>query len=350
MRLGAFTVADSYPDRPGGDADRLQEVVRLAEVAEAAGLSSFWVAEHHFHGGGLCPSPAVVLAACAARTRTIRLGSLVSVLPFHRPVDVAEEYAMVDRLTGGRLNFGVGSGYIASEFAGFGLDPADKRSRFDLALATILEAFEGRPIRLGGEDAPPVRLNVRPVQHPHPPIWIAVQRREAIPFVARRGASIALVPYATVDSLEALATQIDEYRRALPPGASGQVAVALHLYAGANVGAAREAFRRYVQSRLETGSAFLAQKTKERPQHASPEAIEQTGLALFGSPEEVAQRMDRFARIGVDELLGIFDFGGLPPEEVAGSVRAVAAARTGLSSRERGSGHGPRRERGRGAE
>lgn len=335
MRLGAFTVVDAYPDRAGGEADRLSEVVRLAEESEAAGLSSFWVAEHHFHSGGICPSPPVMLAACGMRTRTIRLGSLVSVLPFHRPFDLAEEYALVDRLLGGRLNLGVGSGYIASEFAGYGLDPADKRRRFDDALGTMLEAFAGRPVLAGGEGSTPSRLNVLPAQQPHPPLWIAVQRREAIPHVARRGASVALIPYATVDSLAELAAEIDEYRRALPQGVAGEVAVALHVYAGERVGRAREAFRRYVQSRLETGSTFLERKSRERPAHATPEAIEQSGFALFGAPEEVVQGLDRFARIGVDELLGIFDFGGLPVEEVLGSVRAVGKARLGLTSRRR---------------
>jgi alkanesulfonate monooxygenase SsuD/methylene tetrahydromethanopterin reductase-like flavin-dependent oxidoreductase (luciferase family) len=123
VRLSAFTVADAYADRTGS-ADRLLEVVRLARTVEGSGLSSLWVAEHHFHAGGVCPSPPVLLAACAGGTSTLRLGSMVSVLPFHRPIDLAEEYATLDRILSGRLNFGVGSGYIPMEFEGFGVDPA----------------------------------------------------------------------------------------------------------------------------------------------------------------------------------------------------------------------------------
>jgi len=323
VRLGTFTVVDAYPDRPDADVGRVAEVVRLAEEAEAAGLSSLWVAEHHFHAGGVCPSPPVLLAACGMRTRRIRLGSLVSVLPFHRPIDIAEEYALVDRLIGGRLNLGVGSGYLASEFAGFGLDPADKHALFDAALETVREALAGRPIRAGGLTATPVALNVRPVQRPHPPIWIAVQRREAIPHVARQGASLALIPYATVDHIDELAGEIAEYRRALPAGVRGEVTVAVHLYGGPQVGLARKAFDRYLRSRLETGSTFLERKARDRPEQATPEAIERSGFALFGPATELVPRMEAFARIGVDELLGIFDFGGLPYEEVARSVRAV---------------------------
>jgi len=326
VRLGAFTVVDAYPDAPAGGADRVVEVVRLAEAVEAAGLSSLWVAEHHFRGGGGCPSPPVLLAACGLRTRTIRLGSLVSVLPFHRPVDLAEEYALVDRLTGGRLNLGVGSGYLASEFEGFGVDPSEKRPLFDAGLRTLREAFAGRPVRVGGPGSPPVQLNVVPVQQPHPPLWIAVQRREAIPFVARQGASLALIPYATVDDLGQLAEEIAEYRAALPTGTRGEVAVAMHLYAGGRLALARAAFERYIRSRLESGSTFLERKTHERPAHATPESIERSGLALFGPGPEVVARMGELSRIGVDELLGIFDFGGLPSDEVARSVAAVGAA------------------------
>jgi len=326
VRLGAFTVLDSYPDLPGHAADRVSGTVALAEQVEAAGLYSLWVAEHHFHDDGVCPSPAVLLAACGMRTRRIRLGSLVSVLPFHDPVEVAEQYAMVDRLTGGRLNFGVGSGYLASELEAFGLDPAEKRERFDRNLQTVLAALRGEPVRAGGPASPEVRLNVLPVQRPHPPVWIAVQRREAIAHVAARGASIALIPYATVADLGELGAQIAEYRAALPPGVRGEVAVAVHLYLGPSPEIAREAFRRYVASRLAGGSTHLVRKSQERPEHASPEAIERAGFGLFGNAGAVVGGLERFASIGVDELLGIFDFGGLSPEVVASSVTNVGAA------------------------
>lgn len=326
MRLGAFTVVDAYPELAGGDADRAARVVDLAVTAESAGLSSLWIAEHHFHPGGVCPSPPVLLAACGARTRTIRLGSLVCVLPFHRPVDVAEEYALVDRLLGGRLNLGVGSGYLPLELEGFGVAAEEKRERFETTLARVLDAFAGRPVRLGGASSPEVRLNVRPVQLPHPPLWVAVQRREALEQVARRGLSVALIPYATVDSLEELAARIQEYRGSVPAGTRTEVVAAVHVYAGDRPERARAAFRRYVESRLAHGSTFLAQKSRDRPPHASPEAIEASGLAIFGPAAAAAEGLAKFASAGVDELLGIFDFGGLAPEEVDRSVRAVAEA------------------------
>jgi alkanesulfonate monooxygenase SsuD/methylene tetrahydromethanopterin reductase-like flavin-dependent oxidoreductase (luciferase family) len=324
VRLSAFTVVDEYPSDAGSS--RLLEVMRLAEAAEEGGLSTLWVAEHHFHAGGVCPSPPVLLAALGSRTRRLRLGALVSVLPFHRPIELAEQYAMLDQLLEGRLNLGVGSGYISLEFEGFGVDPLQKRELFDRALETMLAAFDGKEVRAEGPNTPPVRVNVRPVQRPHPPVWVAVQRREAIPFVARRGTSIALVPYATLGSPAELAEEVREYRSHLPPGAHGEVAAALHVYAGPHPELARSALQRYLDSRLATQSAFYQEKVRRDPAHANAATIETAGWALFGSAEEVAARLRAFATTGVDEVLGIFDFGGLPPDEVGRSVRALGRA------------------------
>lgn len=325
MKLSAFTVVDEYPPGPGETPNRAKDVVALAEAAEAAGLSALWVAEHHFQPGGACPAPPVLLAACGARTQRLRLGVLVSVLPFHRPVELAEQFALLDQLIDGRLNLGVGSGYIPLEFEGFGIDPTTKRERFDAALKTLLAALEGNEVRMDGVTSVPVRINVRPVQRPHPPIWVAVQRREAIPFVARRGLSIALVPYATVANVTELGEQIKEYRDQLPPGVRGEVAVALHLYAGDRPGDARSAMQRYLDSRLATQSAFYQEKVRRDPRHASASAIEGSGFALFGSPQEILERLHAFEAIGVDEVLGIFDFGGLAAPAVSASVRALGA-------------------------
>ena len=319
-------MADVDPADAHADPDRVRQVVELAEVADRAGLSGLWVAEHHFGGGGACPSPPVLLAACGARTRSLRLGSLVSVLPFHRAVDVAEEYALVDRLLNGRLNFGVGSGYLASEFAGFGVDPSEKRDRFDRALDVILSAFSGAGFQAGPAGSPVVRLNVLPVQQPHPPIWVAVQRREAIPHVAARGLGIAVIPYATVADLGELAGQIAEYRRRLPPGIPGSVLAAVHVYSGNRPEMARAAFRRYLDSRLKTHSTFYEHKAHRAPDQADPAALERADLAVFGSPEEVARRLQRYSDAGVDELLGMFDFGGLAADATHRSVEATARA------------------------
>jgi alkanesulfonate monooxygenase SsuD/methylene tetrahydromethanopterin reductase-like flavin-dependent oxidoreductase (luciferase family) len=326
VKLSAFTVVDVAPDSWEARPDRYEAVLRLASAADEAGLANLWIAEHHFQPGGVCPSPPVLLSACAVRTSRIGLGVLVSVLPFHRPIELAEQYAMVDRLSGGRLRLGVGSGYIPLEFEGFGVDPATKRDRFDRNLEILLAALDGREVTGEAPGSAPVRLNVLPVQRPHPPLWIAVQRREAIPFVARRGASLALVPYATVAGLSELGDQVREFRRHLPDGARAEVAAAVHVYAGDRPDRARAAFQRYLDARLGTQSTFYREKAARDPHAASATSLEAAGFALFGDPHDVAERLRAFEAAGVDEALGIFDFGGLPSADVDASVRALAAA------------------------
>ncbi|MCI4352901.1 MAG: LLM class flavin-dependent oxidoreductase [Thermoplasmata archaeon] len=325
MQLSVFSVLDGFPPEVDfAGRNRYSELLSIADAADRSGLASVWVAEHHFLASGTCPAPPVLLASIGARTRRIRLGSLVSVLPFHSAIDIAEQYALLDQLVGGRLNFGVGSGYIPAEFEGFGVDPAEKRARFDRSLETILAAFRGEEVRGEGPTARPVRLNVLPRQQPSPPIWVAAQRREALPYVARKGFSLALIPYATVRDLPELAAEIREYRAELPAGRKATVSAAVHLYAGPAPDRARAALQRYLDSRLATQSVFFQQKVAANPRHATVDGLEESGLAMIGSLNEVEDQVDALSETGVDELLGMFDFGGLALSDSIGSVRRLA--------------------------
>ncbi|MGC2034881.1 MAG: LLM class flavin-dependent oxidoreductase [Thermoplasmata archaeon] len=316
MRLSCFSVADAYPGAP---VDRLTQLLELAERCERYHLHAFWVGEHHFHSGGVCPAPSVVLAAAGARTRTVRLGSLVSVLPFHDPVDTAEQFALVDRLTQGRLNFGVGSGYVPLEFEGFGVRAEEKRRLLDQNLGTILAAFRGEEVRVrGGQRA--VRINVVPVQRPNPPVWVAAQRRASVPSVGRAGHSIALLPYATVEDLTALRALIREFRREVLPGASPTVSVAVHLSVGQGTEGPRQALQRYLDTRMAVLSDHLPGAPSTHRVPPSAQDIEDRGFALFGAARDVRSGIEDLYRAGVDEVLGLFDFGGLP---LAGAIRSM---------------------------
>lgn len=336
MRCSVFSVLDEQPElRAQRGGDRYEEAIALAKEADRDGFHTFWVAEHHFHAGGVLPVPAVFLAAASRETRRLRLGVMVSVLPLHSPREVAEQYALVDRLSGGRLELGFGSGYIPVELQGFGVLPAERRARFDAALPEVLAALRGEPIPVPGDPQLTVRLNVRPVQEPLPPLWVAVQSREALPFVARRGLSVGLIPYASVSSLEELARNISEYRAALPPGASScRVAAAMHTYVGDRPAAARAALQRYLDARLAHRSTHFQVRVREAAEAATVEGLEARGMVLFARPGEVVARVEALERAGVTDLLGIFDFGGLEPSLARSSLRRFATA-MGLRSQGR---------------
>jgi putative FMN-dependent luciferase-like monooxygenase len=146
-RLGFFTrLLDE-----AGPAERYRLATEQIVHAEEVGFESAWVAQHHFHEdeGGL-PAPFVFLAQVAARTSRIRLGTGIVTLPLENPVRVAEDASVLDLLSGGRLELGVGSGGTASSCAAFGLDSADRATVFERHLTKVREALAGKP--LGGED------------------------------------------------------------------------------------------------------------------------------------------------------------------------------------------------------
>src|SRR5215218_2474931 len=181
MRYSIFSVQDHYPGRGRSVPELYQQILAQGELAESLGYDTFFVAEHHFHEYGAVPNPAVMLSSMAQRTTRLRLGTAISVLTFHNPLTLAESYAMLDVLSCGRLVLGVGSGYLKHEFEGYGVDPAEKRDRFDEALEVLQRALSGERVTFAGRyvRVENIAINVLPIQQPAPPIYVAILRREA---------------------------------------------------------------------------------------------------------------------------------------------------------------------------
>jgi alkanesulfonate monooxygenase SsuD/methylene tetrahydromethanopterin reductase-like flavin-dependent oxidoreductase (luciferase family) len=323
VRFGVFTVADAYPTAGGSlDRDPVTEAVELAAHAEAAGFDQFWVGEHHFHHSGAIPSPPVVLAAAAARTRRLRLGPLVAVLPFHEPIRLAEEYAVLDRLSDGRVELAVGSGYMGREFRGFGLDAGARSDLFAERLPRFLAALRGEPTR-ASPGSPLVSLNVRPVQRPHPPLWVAAGRPVSIRDAGRRGLGIALIPYATLPGIDGLPDAVASYLQELPDGVTPRVLAAFH------VGVGRRdrhlcRLQRFLDSRPDPEDPRLSAYRSGHPELVVAERLVDRGLTLIGTVAELRERIRWLGRIGVTDIAGIFDFGGAPFSETAASLQAWA--------------------------
>jgi alkanesulfonate monooxygenase SsuD/methylene tetrahydromethanopterin reductase-like flavin-dependent oxidoreductase (luciferase family) len=323
MRFGAFTVADAYPAPDGTlDRDPVRQAVELAVHAESAGFDHFWVGEHHFHHSGAVPSPPVVLAAAASRTRRLRMGPLVAVLPLHDPVRLAEEYATLDRLSDGRLELGVGSGYMRREFRGFGLDSSTRSTRFAENLPMFVSALQGEAIR-SGPTASPIHLNVRPVQRPHPPIWVAAGRPGSIRDVGRRGFGVALIPYATLSGMDAFAGAVQSYLHELPDGVEPRVLAAFHVGVGRRERTLQR-LQRFLDSRPDPEDPELAAYRSGHPDLVVAEHLVDRGLALVGSPSELQERVRELRATGVTDLVGIFDFGGATLRETVEAMRAWA--------------------------
>jgi alkanesulfonate monooxygenase SsuD/methylene tetrahydromethanopterin reductase-like flavin-dependent oxidoreductase (luciferase family) len=158
-------------------------------AAEALGYSSIWIAEHHFNDYGLCPSPPVLAAFVAARTTTMRLGMGVSLLPLHHPVDLAEQLAVLDVVSGGRLDVGIGRGGTLQDYQTFQSDRGDSRARVEEGIELIRQSWSGGPFDFRGRFHSAERLHVRPrpAQRPHPPLFIAANSEDSVLSAARLG-------------------------------------------------------------------------------------------------------------------------------------------------------------------
>ncbi|MDA0789217.1 MAG: LLM class flavin-dependent oxidoreductase [Proteobacteria bacterium] len=178
------------------------ELASQAELAEAIGFDSFWLPESHFGGSGSIPSPLMLLASVASRTTRIRLGTTSYLLPIRHPIQAAEDVAVLDTMSGGRVILGVGRGFQDSMFSAFDVPIKDKRRRFKANLALMINAWSGEPIALD-QQGEPIRLAPLPVQKPHPPIWVAAFGPLAIKQAGSLGLPYIASPRETLDVLVA---------------------------------------------------------------------------------------------------------------------------------------------------
>ncbi len=174
-----------------------------AHRAEALGYDSFWLPENHFNPGAI-PDPLMLLAAVAAATTHIRLATTSYLLPLRHPLQAAEQVAVLDQLSGGRVTLGIGRGYAPTMLKAFSVDPKLKRRLFADTLETMCQAWRGEPVTVGeGEASEQIVLDPLPVQQPHPPLWVAAFGPKALAQAGRLGFPYLASPVESLSSLEA---------------------------------------------------------------------------------------------------------------------------------------------------
>ncbi len=191
------------------------DLARQGEIAEAIGFDSFWLPESHFGGDGSIPSPLMLLAAVAGRTTTIGLGSTSYLLPIRHPIQAAEEVAVLDRMSGGRVILGVGRGFNDAIFNAFEVPAKEKRKRFKANLEIMIKAWRGEPIAYGDDAAQsdPIFLAPLPAQKPHPRIWVAAFGPLAIKQAGTLGLPYIASPMEPLPVLEENYRQHQEHAR-----------------------------------------------------------------------------------------------------------------------------------------
>ena len=181
MKFALFLLGSWTEPEASAQSRIFGEMLEQVEYAEEVGFDSIWIAEHHSSRYGICPSLMPLLTHIAARTKKIRIGAGVSVLPFHNPIFLAEESAMLDVLSNGRLDFGVGRGSADYEYGNFNIDFDTRDVRTQEALDIILGLWNQSNFSYHGEFYQVNDLTIAPwpVQQPHPPVYLAVSRTPA---------------------------------------------------------------------------------------------------------------------------------------------------------------------------
>ncbi len=295
-----------------GDSLHLSHYIDYVLLAEEIGFTNLFMVEHHFTGGGQVSSSLGLLLYLAARTRRIRLGTAVVVLPWHNPAILAETVATLDVLSNGRFDFGIGKGYRAEEFAGFCIPTGEASDRFDETLKflrsalTNTERFSHHGQHWHFDN---VVIEPRVIQRPHPPFWMGANSDESIRRAAREGVNLLLDQVTPISAIQRRVEIYREERSAVHGDfAPEQIAVTRGFYLVGNEGARLDAMGRYADLLDGAGALkWLAgeDRAENRRRYLEGDA------PLIGTPEQVVARLKLLEAAGVETVL-LSDMSGSP--------------------------------------
>ncbi|HVZ73440.1 MAG TPA: MupA/Atu3671 family FMN-dependent luciferase-like monooxygenase [Polyangia bacterium] len=321
---------------------RYRLLLEGTKFADAHGFSAVWTPERHFHEfGGIYPNPSVTSAALAVLTKNIQIRAGSVVLPLHNPIRVAEEWSVVDNLSGGRIGLSFASGWHTNDFALLPENYADRKNVMIRGIESVRKLWRGEAIlaRNGSGAEISVRMFPPPIQA-DPPIWVtAAGSPDTFRFAGELGANI--LTNLLIQSVAELRERIATYRaarRAAGHAGDGQVSLMLHTYVGRDRDEVRAKVRTPFLRYLETSTDLIKKATSEFPafrqgaggapasrtsplaeakltpeetevmmEHAFERYFSASGL--FGTPDSCGAMIDRLREIGVDEIACLLDFG-----------------------------------------
>jgi alkanesulfonate monooxygenase SsuD/methylene tetrahydromethanopterin reductase-like flavin-dependent oxidoreductase (luciferase family) len=332
MEIGLFTEFQCAPGM--GEAQAFDESLAEMTAAEEMGFDAVWLAEIHFQKDrSVLSSPLIVATAIAARTRRVKIGIAVQVLPLAHPLHLAEDVATLDHLSKGRLDFGVGRSGLPEHYERFNIPYSESRERFQETLDILVKAWTQERFTHEGKyfQFRDVCVLPKPYQKPHPPLRVAATTQETYPLVGRMGLPIFIAVRTT--SISDLKRFIGGYhegwREAGHPG-RGEVALIVPVYVAATERRAREEaeastmhFFRVIAEALGKGGTKREEAAKLG--RMSYEEILQE-LVVYGTPESVTERlMELREALGYTTLSVWMNVGGrIPHERVLGSMRLFA--------------------------
>ena len=342
MRFGVSFLPDSSPATKSA-VEYFDEVLQMSRLADEAGLDYVKMTEHYLNPyGGYCPSPLTFLTAVAAQTRSIRLMTGCVLPVFHHPIQLASDIAMVDALSGGRLEIGFARAYLPYEFEALGVPMDGSRARFEATIEAVRRLLTEEGVT---EDTPffsfkDATVLPRPTQDPRPPFWIAAVRSpESFVRIGELGHGLLITPSGTSFDDTLVASYRESFARTHGTAAAPRVAASLPLYVAATDQEARRIADPHLGEYLKVWTAALARwdDTASRDYQGytgfnriartlTAKDLRSSGTAFVGSPEHVIDQIGRFQdRLSADVLLWQTDFGGLGGPDALRSLELFAS-------------------------
>lgn len=319
MKFGLF---DHLDHTSAAMTEQYEDRLKFAEQCDANGFYAYHVAEHHVTPLGLAPSPLLYLAAMAQRTSKLRFGPLVLPLPLYHPLRLYEEICMLDQLSAGRLELGVGKGISPHEITAFGQDATRAQDRFEECLAFLDHAFTEQTLNFDGEfhSFSNLPLPLKPVQLPHPPMWYGVLKPSSAQWAARRGMNVVCGAGPVADAKAAIEAYRNAYSGKGEPlaGLLRQIVIAPDQKTARHRAApAFDVFRKNFISLWDHFNDPLAQQLLPDDM----DAIIQHGEAIVGTPAQVLDRLgEELEFTGANYLVCRFAFGSLSIEHIGESL------------------------------
>lgn len=344
MHVGTGVIFQNPHDaRP--DHEVYRDELTLVDLAEPLGFESVWGVEHHFTDYTMCPDVLQYLTWVAARTRTARVGSMVVVLPWHDPMRVAEQVAMLDVMSGGRLILGLGRGLGRVEFEGFRVPMAESRARFVESAEMLLRGLETGWCEYDGTYVRQPRRAIRPKPYKtfRGRTYAAAVSAESMPIVARLGAGILIIPQKPWETMEA---ELAEYRRVYRAenGADAPAPVlAAWTFCDEDAARAREMAVRYIGGYWDTvlrhyeligdhlaktiGYEYYARLQQIASEKGGADALTEffLDLQVWGTPDQCVAKVEEIRRrTGCETYIGVFSYAGMPLAEAERNMRLFA--------------------------
>jgi alkanesulfonate monooxygenase SsuD/methylene tetrahydromethanopterin reductase-like flavin-dependent oxidoreductase (luciferase family) len=337
------------------------EAIAQIEMADELGYHTAWVVEHHFlpefsHS----PRPEIFLGHLAARTKNIRLGHGVVVLPIQHPVRVAEGIATLDILSNGRVEFGTGRGLSPLEMRSFGVDPANTREMWEESLGMMKHIWHDEVFEHDGKywKVPPRPVLPKPVQNPHPPMWMAGTQPQSFEIAGERGLGMIALNAGRADRLEKVIHHYkDSVAHATPIGAftNNKFATMIMVHCGDDDEEAKElgataakwylgvgrrysrdfagsdegAWGSYAPDQVPESYRWYAEMAKKGVDlksslgSLSTEEMNSMAVVIAGTPDHVLEQLKPFVDVGVDEVMLLMQMGTIPGDKVLRSVELV---------------------------